>query len=131
MEADRRTQAAAPGYGAPEPGENGDGSTQKKIDDSKKTERSEHDAVTLLLKQFQELREVFSYYLTAKTDGVKLSLRNSLYWIVSASLGLVAISGVIVTANWFVLSGTSEGLGVLFGGRMWAGRIIAGSLVLV
>ena len=131
MNADRSSQAAARGHRPPESGDNGDASAHKEPVDSEQTEISELDAMKLLLKQFQELREYLSYYVTAKTDGVKLSLRNTSLWIVFASLGLVAVAGLILTANWFVLSGTAEGLGVFCGGRLWAGKIMAGFLVLV
>jgi len=99
-------------------------------DDPEQRETTELDALKLLLKQSHELREYLSYYVTAKTDGVKLSLRNTYHWIVLAVLGFVAISGLIITASWFLLSGTAEGLGVLCGGRLWVGKIIAGFLVL-
>jgi len=99
-------------------------------DDPEQREITELNALKHLLNQFHELREYFSYYVTAKTDGVKVSLRNTSLWIVLALLGFIAVGGLIVTANWFVLSGTAEGLGLLCGGRAWAGRIIAGGLFL-
>lgn len=104
--------------------------TPKETDDPEHREGTELDALKLLLKQFRELREYFLYYVTAKSDGVKLSLRNAVLWTVLASLGMVAVAGLIVTANWFMLSGTAEGLGQLYGGRLWAGKITAGFLSL-
>lgn len=99
-------------------------------DDSEQSETTELAALKLLLKQFNELREHLSHYVTARSDGIKLALRNTLLWIALSALGLVAVSGLIITASWFMLSGTAEGLGVLCGGRLWVGKIIAGCLVL-
>ena len=130
MNADRNTQAPSNGKCAPKHRSNGNASTPEETDDPEQGRTSEVDALKLLLKQFHELREYFSYYVTAKTDGVKLSLRNISLWMVLASLGFIAVGGLIVTANWFVLSGAAEGLGLLYGGRSWAGKITAGLLSL-
>ena len=81
-----------------------------------------------MLQQLRELGEYLSYYATAKIDGAKLSVRNTVIWILLTALGFVAISGLIVAASCYVLSGVAEGLTVLFGGRMWAGNIAAGLL---
>jgi hypothetical protein len=78
----------------------------------------------------RELREYFSFYVAAKTDSVKLSLRNIVLWIGLAALGFVAVAALIISASWFVLSGTAEGLGVLFGDRLWAGNLTTGLLLL-
>lgn len=130
MNADRASPAPAKGNDTPKPGSNGDGLTPKETDGPEPWETSELDALKRLLKQFHELREYLSYYATAKTDGAKLFLRNASLWIGLALLGSIAVAGLVVIANWFVLSGAAEGLGVLFGGRLWAGKIIAGLMLL-
>jgi len=86
------------------------------------------DALKLLLKQARELKEYFAYYVTARTDSVKLRLRNTIFWMVLAALGFVTIAGFLVAASWFVLSGIAGGFGVLFGGRLWMGNIVTGVL---
>lgn len=130
MNADRNSPASAKGNDTPKPGSNGDGVTPKETNGPEPWEASELDALKRLFKQFHELHEYLSYYVTAKTDGVKLSLRNASLWMVLALLGSIAVAGLVVTANWFVLSGAAEGLGVLCGGRLWAGKIIAGLMAL-
>jgi len=108
----------------------GDSSAPDATDDFEQKEPTEPDGVNLLLQLFRELGEYLSYYATAKTDGVKLSLWNAIVRILWAALGFVAISGLIVAASCYVLSGVAGGLAVLFGGRLWAGNIAAGFLVI-
>jgi len=86
------------------------------------------DAVRLLVKQSRELKEYFSYYITAKTDNVKIRLRNALLRMVLSALGFVTLAGLLIIASWFLLSGIAGGLGVLFGERLWIGNIAAGLL---
>jgi len=86
------------------------------------------DALKLLLKQIHELKEYFSYYVTAKTDSAKLQLRITLFRVVLSALGFVTLAGFLVTAGWFVLSGIAGGLGELFGDRLWIGNIVTGVL---
>lgn len=99
-------------------------------DDHEQGEKTIPDELKLLLKQFRELGEYFSYFVTAKTDSAKLSLRQFVLWVVLASVGFVALGGLIVIASWLLLSGTAEGLGRLFGDRPWIGSLITGFLPL-
>ncbi|MBI5764735.1 MAG: hypothetical protein HZA51_14560 [Planctomycetes bacterium] len=99
-------------------------------DASDQHERAEHETLKLLITQLLQFRTYFWSYVNVKTDKVKLTLRITLLWTVVATLFLVAVAGLIVSANWFVLSGTADGLSVLFGNRIWAGKIIAGMLFL-
>ena len=130
MNADQHSRPRKNGRSTAKNHSEGKASTPGKSDDTVVGEKTELDALKLLIKQFHELREYFSYYVTAKTDGVKLSLRSFWHWIVLASLGFVAVCGLIISANWFVISGSAEGLTLLCGGRSWAGKIIAGVLFL-
>jgi hypothetical protein len=99
-------------------------------DDREQQERTIPDELKVLLKQFRELGESFSYFVTAKTDSVKLSLRHVVLWMVLAALGFVAVSGLIVIASWLILSGIADGLSGLFGNRSWAGSFTTGILLL-
>lgn len=84
------------------------------------------DVLNSLLRQAQELRESFATYLIAKGDRAKLSLRNTLVWMVVAALGFVTLGGLLITASWFLLNGIAGGLSVLCGDRLWIGNILAG-----
>ncbi len=88
------------------------------------------DTIGLLAQRVRELAEYASYYLSARTDGVKLSLRGMVFRVGLAALGFVAVSGLIVAASWCMLRGAAEGLSLLLGDRMWAGNIVAGFLVI-
>jgi hypothetical protein len=108
----------------------GDASAPEATDDLEQKEPTGSDAFVLLTQQVRELAEYLSYYVSARTDGVKFSLRNVLFRVSLAALVFVAISGLIVAASWCMLSGAAEGLAVLLGGRVWAGNILAGFLVI-
>lgn len=88
------------------------------------------DGLKLLLEQVRELKEYFSHFLAAKTDSAKLALRSTVLRLVLALLGFVLLSGLLITAGWFVLSGTAGGLAILFGGRWWLGNLVTGILFL-
>jgi hypothetical protein len=84
----------------------------------------------LMLEQLHELGEYVSYFLKAKTDSIKFSLRKTLLRIVLAGLGIVAFAVTIVTGIWLLFSGLADGLAVLFGGRPWVGNSLTGMLLL-
>jgi hypothetical protein len=90
----------------------------------------ESDPFQLLLCQFQELVEYFSYYVSARADSARLGLRKALFGMTLAALAFVVIASLSVAATWFVLNGAAEGLGVLFGNRPWAGSLLTGLLLL-
>ena len=118
MRAERNSQAPGNGQQTPEHRSTGDSSTATANNDHPQGELTEPDALKLLLKQFRELGEYFSYYLTVKADSAKVSLRNIGLWIVFGTLGFVAVAGLVITASWLLLSGIAEGLGVLCGDRL-------------
>jgi len=89
----------------------------------------ETDPFQVLLRQFKELGEYFSYYLSARADSARLGLRNALLNMALGGLAFVVVAGLSVAATWFVLNGAAEGLGVLFGNRPWAGSLVTGLLV--
>lgn len=123
-------QSTAPKNRAPEDRFFEHASSPKETDDADHRDVVEPNALKLLLKQFGELREFSLHYLSAKCDGVKLSVQSAVLSIVLASLGFVVVSGLFVLASWFVLSGTADGLSELFVGRLWAAKIMTGLLVL-
>jgi len=108
-----------------------DESAPEATDDFEREELAEDDDLKLLWKQFRQLAEFFSYYVSAKIDGVKLSLRTAVLGVVLAALAFVAVSGLIIAASCYVLSGLADGLSVLFSDRAWVGEIMAGLLLLV
>jgi hypothetical protein len=130
MRVDQDSPKPTNGRHTPEHPFTGDGSVPNNTDGGEQAERTIPDELKLLLKQFRELGVYFSYFMTAKTDSVKLSLRHVVIWVVSAALGFVAVGGLIVIASWLMLSGLAEGLGGLFGNRSWVGSLLTGFLLL-
>jgi hypothetical protein len=90
---------------------------------------SETDAFDGLIRPLSEMREHFLYYLSARADSARLSLRNALFRMTLAALAFVLVAGLSVAATWFVVNGTAEGLGLLFGNRPWAGNLLTGLLL--
>jgi hypothetical protein len=130
MKVNRDSPKPTNGRHTPERPITGGGSAPNNTDDGEQGERTIPDELKLLFKQFRELGVYFSYFVTAKTDSVKLSLRYLVLWVVLAALGFVAVGGLIVIASWLMLSGLAEGLGGLLGNRAWAGSFITGILLL-
>jgi hypothetical protein len=88
------------------------------------------EAFDHLLKQVSELWEYAIYFISAKTDSVKLSVRQVIMWAALGVVGMIALGSVVATAVVLLLTGVGEGLAVAFGGRMWLGDIVAGVLTL-
>lgn len=99
-------------------------------DGRKEQEKTIPDELKLLVKQFRDLSEYFSYFVTAKTDSAKLSVRQFVLRAVLITFGFVATAGLIVIASWLILSGVAGGLAGLFGNRPWAGSFTTGILIL-
>jgi hypothetical protein len=140
MIADRHSHIPANEQNAPEyrsaedvaaPKATEDDSATHATDDLEHAEVAEPDTLTLLVKQFHELGEYVSYYVTAKTDSAKLSVRNTVLWIALAAMGFIVVAALIITATWLLLNGIAEGVSVLLGGRVWVGNIVTGVLLLV
>lgn len=140
MSAGRHSQTSAKRQHTPEHVSTGDVSAPKATeaasappatDGLEKGGLAEPDALKLLVKQLHELGEYVSYYLTAKTDSAKLSLRNTVLWLSFAAMGFAIVAGLILFAAWFLLNGVAKGVSVLFGGRLWVGNIVTGVLLLV
>ena len=88
------------------------------------------DALREANRQVGEIAEYVSYYLSAKWDGVKLSLKNVGIFAVLGVVGLIAGAALVITAVVQVCSGIAQGLAVLFGGRLWLGNLVTGILLL-
>lgn len=90
----------------------------------------EADSLKRLLRQLQELLEYTSYYLDARIDGIKLSLNKAAWRAELELVGILATAGLIVVGGALVFVGVAGGLGELFGGRVWLGKLTAGLLLL-
>jgi hypothetical protein len=98
-----------------------------------RTRRSQADRpnpLDPLLKNLAALKEYFSHYVAVRADTARLRIRNVLGVLILASIGLVAGATGLVVAVVLLLDGTCNGLTVLLGGRLWAGQLLTGALVL-
>ena len=79
-----------------------------------------------------ELKEYATYFVGAKVDGLKLTLRNiALYAVLGIVGGIVGI-GLLITAAALLLTGLAGAIGAIFNpDRPWVGGIVVGLLVLV
>lgn len=89
------------------------------------------EALKQLLQHIGELQEYFLYFVHAKLDGAKLSGQRAAVWLVLGVGGVVAGCSLMVTAIVLLLMGLAEGVAMVWDGKLWVGRTIVGSLVLL
>jgi hypothetical protein len=77
-----------------------------------------------------ELKEYASYFVAAKLDGIKVTVRNLGIYAALGVIGALAAGAMVVMAVVLFLVGAAHGLGAAMGGRDWAGDLIVGVLVL-
>ncbi len=77
-----------------------------------------------------ELKAYASYFLSAKADGAKASVRRLMMLAIMGVIGLLIVGGLLFSAVFLTLSGLAMGLGSLLGGHLWLGSLIVGLLVL-
>ena len=81
--------------------------------------------------RISELGEYVSYFLAAKVDGIKLTLRNVGIMAGLGLIGLIAAGGFIVTLMVLLLRGIAGAIGAMFNpDRPWAGELITAVLFL-
>ncbi len=85
-----------------------------------------HDAAARLA----EIKEYASYFLAAKADALKLTVRNILVYAVLGVMALLMAGTAVIASVVLLLSGIAHGLGALFGGMYWLGDLVVGLVVL-
>lgn len=94
-------------------------------------QQSAADAMAELGKRFGELKEYAGYFVAAKLDGVKITVRNIGVYAVLGILALIAGSAVVTTAVVLLLVGLAFAIGAIFEyDKPWFGAIVVGLLVL-
>ena len=99
-------------------------------------ERSPADAFKDVGQTLGELLAYAAYYVAAKADGIKASLRNLGMVAVLGIVGLIAGGSIIVTASVLLLTGIAGAISAIFRSdytppdRTWIGEITVGLLVL-
>jgi ABC-type multidrug transport system fused ATPase/permease subunit len=83
-----------------------------------------------LLKNLAALAEYFSYYLAVRADGLRLRVRRAVAWAIVAVIALLTACTALAVAVVLLLAGMANGLAALCGGRLWAGQLLVGFIVL-
>ncbi|HEV2295812.1 MAG TPA: DUF308 domain-containing protein [Tepidisphaeraceae bacterium] len=100
------------------------------------TERSPADAFKDLGSHLGELKAYATYYLSAKADGIRVSVRNLGLYAVLGVVGLTAGGAAVVTATVLLLTGIAGAISAIFRSdftppdRTWIGEITVGILIL-
>lgn len=103
----------------------------ERIEDSgTDNEASATDALQMAWARFVELGGYARYFVSAKIDRLKLTIRQYVVLAILAMLGLLAAAGAVVTAIVLALRGVAGGLAVLCGNTPWLGDLLCGVLVL-
>lgn len=98
---------------------------------SDRAEPTPADALHDLQAQLGALQAYFGHFVSAKVDGVLLSIRQLGLWAVLGIVGLIALAGLVVTAIVLVLVGVATAVALLFNAQLWLGQVIVGGGILV
>jgi hypothetical protein len=88
-------------------------------------------ALAAIAAQMREIRTQLDRLLTIQIDRVKLKLRAGIFWIATGVLMLVIGVAAAAMGVFYVVAGAAGAFGELFGGRVWAGNLAAGTLTLL
>ena len=94
------------------------------------------DALKHAMRSFGELREYLGYFVAAKLDGIKLSVRRIGTLAVVGVIGLLAGGAVVATAAVLFCVGLAQAVATMFAHengvpRTWLGNLIVGLLMLL
>jgi hypothetical protein len=120
------TTAAGPFGGAAVPGGPGDPC----VPDPNYKPNPAREAVDRITHDLDELKEYAGYFVAAKVDGVKRSVRNLGLYVALGVLGAIVGGAIVATAAGLLVVGLGQALGVLFGYRMWLGYLVTGVVIL-
>lgn len=88
-------------------------------------------ALGRLERQWEELVELFSYFLATRVDAVKQSLWRVTAALVVLILGVAIAAALLVTCVVLALLGLADVVAVALGDRLWAGNLIVGLGILM
>jgi hypothetical protein len=89
------------------------------------------EALTDAARHFAQLKEYFGHYVSAKLDGVKLTFRRLIIFMILGVVGLLAGGTMIIAAAVMLLQGLANAIGAIFDpDKPWVGQLIVSVLVL-
>ncbi len=86
-------------------------------------------AVNHFRRSLDELKEQFSFYVAAKSDGLKYTAKKIGIYAGLGVVGLIAASAIVVTAGVLLLAGLADAINRLCGTGPWLGDLIVAVLV--
>jgi hypothetical protein len=107
-----------------------DSSRTDSMFDQSETPEAPSDAFHQAMEQLGELKEYASLYVAAKADKLRLTVRKIVLYAVLGVLALVAGVAMLVMAVVQLLAGLAGVIAAGLGGRMWAGNLIVGFVLL-
>lgn len=79
---------------------------------------------------FQEARQYAAQYIAVQAARIRIAIRSAvLFCVVILTLAIVGVT-VLAVATIFLFTGVAGAIGELLGGRLWAGELIIGIVVL-
>jgi hypothetical protein len=145
-EADRRNQSAgmrlfivvtnmvSPTNSAPNRSQTGwDGQQGRTDADRGRSDPADQHPLEPLLNHLAEIRVQAQTYLEARKDAVTVAIRERAYRSLLGVIGLLVLATVIVASTVMLISGLSELVSTIAGGRAWVGNLVigAGSLLAI
>jgi hypothetical protein len=81
------------------------------------------------MSKLSEVREFAAYYVAARLDALKVTVRNVGIYAALGLIGLAAGAAIVVTATVMLLWGIAGAFAALLHGNQWLGAIITSILV--
>ena len=120
---DAPESAPRPGFGAAPNGGGGTGA-------SGGTEPSPSDAFKEAASRFAEVKEYAGYYVGAKVDSIKVTLRNVAVYAALGLVGGIVGVAVLIAATVMLLNGLAGAIGAFFDpDKPWVGNLVVGLLI--
>lgn len=88
------------------------------------------DAIREAFHRIGQLREFAAYYVSARIDAIKASVRDAGVYAALGLIGVLAAGSVVAVAIGLLLVGIAGAFAALLGGRLWLGQIITGAIFL-
>jgi hypothetical protein len=114
---------------APAPANDGAPDAEPELDPEAKSNPAS-EAFHRIRDDLGELKEYAQYYLAARVDSIRQTIRRLGLYAALGVLGLIAGGAIVATAAGLLVIGFAEILTRLFGGRDWLGDLVAGVVVL-
>lgn len=93
-------------------------------------EPSPADAFKEAASRFAELKEYVGYYIGAKLDGAKITLRNVAIYVVLGVVGGIVGVALLIAATVMLLNGLAGAIGAIFNpDKPWVGNLVMGLLL--